>query len=138
MDGLVYVGGNNGNIYALAAATGKKKWSYSTGEQVFSSPAVVGGTVYAGSANGTIYALNADTGALQWSHPTGKAVYSSPRGMCRSPGVLPGLAMSMSTGASCRPSTGSGRTWSSITRDRPDQSRRSTGLRSPAFSVKSR
>src|ERR1700722_13363660 len=43
------------------------KWSYTTGNQVFSSPTVVDGVVYIGSNDGNLYALKARSGALQWS-----------------------------------------------------------------------
>ena len=39
----------DGNVYALDAATGAKLWSYTTGEEVESSPAVANGVVYVGS-----------------------------------------------------------------------------------------
>jgi outer membrane protein assembly factor BamB len=50
-------------------------WKYTTGGQVFSSPAVAGGILYAGSDN--IYALNASTGALLWKYTNGQT-FSSP------------------------------------------------------------
>ena len=53
-------------------------WSYNTGGQVYSSPAVANGIVYVGSVNDTLYALNATTGALLWSYTTGNWIYSSP------------------------------------------------------------
>ena len=37
-------------------------WRFSTGNEVFSSPAVVNGVAYLGSLNGAVYALNAATG----------------------------------------------------------------------------
>ena len=39
-------------------------WSYTTGSDVFSSPAVANGVVYVGSFDDKVYALNASTGAL--------------------------------------------------------------------------
>lgn len=53
------------------------KWSYTTGDIVYSSPAVVNGVVYIGSADSKVYALNASTGAKLWSYRTG-GVQSSP------------------------------------------------------------
>jgi outer membrane protein assembly factor BamB len=37
--GVVYVGSEDGNVYALSAATGAKLWSFATGIEVDSSPA---------------------------------------------------------------------------------------------------
>jgi outer membrane protein assembly factor BamB len=53
-------------------------WSYTTGNIVASSPAVVGGVVYIGSGDGNVYALNAATGSKLWNFSTRGPVYSSP------------------------------------------------------------
>jgi outer membrane protein assembly factor BamB len=76
--GVVYVGSQNGNVYALSAATGAKVWSFQTDGSVSSSPAVADGVVYVGSEDGNVYALGAVTGAKVWSFPTGGNVLSSP------------------------------------------------------------
>jgi glucose dehydrogenase len=55
------------------------KWSFTTGNVVYSSPAVVNEVLYIGSADSKIYALNASTGALVWSYTTGgNGVVSAP------------------------------------------------------------
>jgi outer membrane protein assembly factor BamB len=77
-NGMVYVGSNDNNVYALDATTGALQWSFATGNGVSSSPAVANGVVYVGSADNNVYALDAATGALQWSFATGGDVYSSP------------------------------------------------------------
>jgi outer membrane protein assembly factor BamB len=68
-DGLVYVGDDNGNIYAIDAATGALRWKLPTGSSVVSRPAAVGGMVYIGSENNDMYALSAATGAVRWHQP---------------------------------------------------------------------
>ena len=55
----------------------KVKWSYTTGGNVGTSPAVANGVVYVGSADGNVYALNASTGAKLWSYHAG-GIDSSP------------------------------------------------------------
>ena len=40
--GVVYVGSDDSDVYALDASTGDLIWSYETGDYVFSSPAVSG------------------------------------------------------------------------------------------------
>jgi outer membrane protein assembly factor BamB len=42
-------------VYALNARTGAKLWSYTTGNDVESSPAVSNGMVYVGSYDGKVY-----------------------------------------------------------------------------------
>ena len=78
VNGVVYAGSYDGNVYALNATTGAKLWNYTTGNFVLSSPAVVNGVVYVGSYDGNVYALNATTGAKLWNYTTGGEVYSSP------------------------------------------------------------
>jgi len=51
VNGVVYVGSDDENVYALNARTGAKLWSFTTGNFVHSSPAVVNGTVYVGSGD---------------------------------------------------------------------------------------
>ena len=53
-------------------------WSYTTGDWVRSSPAVVDGKVYVGSDDKKVYCLNASTGLFIWSYTTGFLVRSSP------------------------------------------------------------
>ena len=76
--GVVYVGSNDGNVYALNATSGIKLWNFATSNIIFSSPAVVGGVVYVGSDDDYVYALNATSGIKLWSYSTGNAVESSP------------------------------------------------------------
>jgi outer membrane protein assembly factor BamB len=56
-NGVVYVGSDDHNLYALNAATGAKLWSYTTGNFVSSSPTVDNGVVYVGSQDGNAYAF---------------------------------------------------------------------------------
>ncbi|MGW4985906.1 outer membrane protein assembly factor BamB family protein, partial [Streptomyces mirabilis] len=53
----VYVGSRDSSLYAVDAATGRKRWSFLTGSAVSSSPAVVDGVVYFGSVDGNLYAV---------------------------------------------------------------------------------
>ncbi|GAJ14434.1 unnamed protein product, partial [marine sediment metagenome] len=77
-DGIVYVGSNDNNIYALDAAMGTVVWNYTTGGDVVSSPAVADGVVFVGSYDKKMYALNATSGAHLWSYTTLDKVISSP------------------------------------------------------------
>ena len=57
-NGVVYVGAEDGNIYALDATSGNYLWSYVTGGLIDSSPAVADGVVYVGSTDGRVYAFD--------------------------------------------------------------------------------
>jgi outer membrane protein assembly factor BamB len=76
--GIVYVGSDDDNVYALNAETGTQVWKYTTGGFVDSSPAVAGGIVYVGSGDGHVYALNAETGTQIWNCNTWGSIGSSP------------------------------------------------------------
>jgi uncharacterized repeat protein (TIGR01451 family) len=78
VNGVVYVGSYDHNVYALNAYNGAKLWSYATGDKVVSSPAVANGVIYVGSLDQNLYALKASTGAKLWSFATGGGVGSSP------------------------------------------------------------
>ncbi|MCX6693819.1 MAG: PQQ-binding-like beta-propeller repeat protein [Methanomicrobiales archaeon] len=53
-------------------------WNYSSGSNVFSSPAVVDKTLYAGNEKGEIFARSAITGEKIWNFTAKGAVWSSP------------------------------------------------------------
>jgi uncharacterized repeat protein (TIGR02543 family) len=56
----------------------KLKWSFTTGDEIFSSPAIgADGTIYVGSFDGKLWAINPD-GSPKWSLLTGGEVHSSP------------------------------------------------------------
>jgi outer membrane protein assembly factor BamB len=56
----------------------RQAWSFETGDQIFSSPAVVGGVVYVGSFDDYLYALDAVRGTLLWSYSNGDGYAASP------------------------------------------------------------
>jgi hypothetical protein len=74
----IYVGSDDDKLYCLDALTGKLVWSYTTGSDVGSSPAVSGGRVYVGSYDSKIYCLDALSGTLIWHYTTGGEITSSP------------------------------------------------------------
>jgi len=75
----VYVGSDDGHLYAVNATDGSQEWMFGTGGAVESSPTVVDGTVYVGNNDGLLYAVDAETGSQEWafSNPS-DAVTSSP------------------------------------------------------------
>jgi len=78
VDGTVFVGSYDNNLYAVDAETGTEEWVFETGDEVRSSPTVVDGTVFVGSADGNLYAVDAETGTEEWVFETGDEVRSSP------------------------------------------------------------
>ena len=65
VDGKVYVGNDDGIFYCLDADTGDEHWNISTGEIIWSSPAVYENKVYL--ASDMLYCLNASNGDEIWS-----------------------------------------------------------------------
>jgi outer membrane protein assembly factor BamB len=82
-DGTVYVGSFDSKLYALDGKTGVPKWSFATGDHIYSSPAVeddaAGHTraIYFASTDGNVYAVDPG-GNLLWRYDTGDVVRSSP------------------------------------------------------------
>jgi outer membrane protein assembly factor BamB len=53
--GVVYVGSEDGHLYAIDRATGTLIWDYDTGSAITSSPAVANGLLYIGTMDGKLY-----------------------------------------------------------------------------------
>ena len=71
VNGKVYFGSGDGNVYAADAKTGTLLWKFATKDVVHASPAVVNGVVYIGSWDSYFYAIDAETGLEKWSLKTG-------------------------------------------------------------------
>jgi outer membrane protein assembly factor BamB len=65
--GRVYIGSTDGKVYSFGAASGKLRWSRSTGGYVYASPAVWRGLVLVGSYDHRFYAFDAATGETRWT-----------------------------------------------------------------------
>lgn len=76
--GSVYIGSDDGKVYAIDLSNGQKIWSYQTGDAVESSPCVLNGSVFVGSADSFLYALDAKAGRLKWKYKTGAKILGSP------------------------------------------------------------
>src|SRR5437660_1329814 len=67
------------NVLTTANVSGlSSDWSYATGGNIYTSPAVVNGIAYVGSEDNSLYALDATTGAFIWSYATQGVIDSSP------------------------------------------------------------
>ena len=75
---IVVVGSDDGRLYAYDASTGEPRWSFETGDKIWSTPVIHRGTVYFGSHDRNIYAVSARDGLLEWSYKTGGIVAGKP------------------------------------------------------------
>jgi outer membrane protein assembly factor BamB len=73
--------GSNTTIKATFTTPNTLKWSFATGDIVYSSPSIgADGTIYVGSYDKKLYAIN-QNGTLKWTYNTGSLgnyIYSSP------------------------------------------------------------
>ncbi|MHC4598660.1 MAG: outer membrane protein assembly factor BamB family protein [Planctomycetota bacterium] len=77
-DGRIFVGSDDGRVYALDLADGSKVWAFDAGAAVEAPPLLVEGGVYVGNEDGTFFALAATDGTLRWKGVTeGKIVGSA-------------------------------------------------------------
>ncbi|PKB16220.1 PQQ-binding-like beta-propeller repeat protein [Flavobacterium sp. 5] len=74
--GIVYIGSEDGYLYAIEEKTGKLHWKFQTGGAVHSSPAIFKNMVYIGSFDGYYYAIDTKTGNLKWKFKTGGEQWS--------------------------------------------------------------
>jgi outer membrane protein assembly factor BamB len=65
-DGLLVVGGLEGDVLALDAATGEMKWKAKVGTEVLAAPAIGQGTVLVRSIDGRVTAFDASNGDRRW------------------------------------------------------------------------
>lgn len=86
-DDTVYVGSDDGYLYALNLDTGELRWRYRVGAPIASSPAVALGRVFVGCDDGAVYCFEAEAdkrlgedrvGRQLWRYRTGGAVAGSP------------------------------------------------------------
>jgi outer membrane protein assembly factor BamB len=76
MEGVVYVGSADRNIYALNASDGTKLWNYTT-VATAGTPVIANGNIYVNSG-GNLYCLNAFTGKKIWNYTTEGPTSSRP------------------------------------------------------------
>lgn len=76
VDGVVYIGDDDGNLYALDLADGKERWRYRGGEPIRSSATVVDGRVFFGDAAGVFQAVDVKNGKLIWKYETAGEIIS--------------------------------------------------------------
>ena len=91
---IVYFGSGDQHVYALDAATGALRWTFTTGDVVHASPAVADGRVYIGSWDRNLYALDAMSGKEIWRYTTGNdTVIYNQIGIASSAAVSNGIVL---------------------------------------------
>lgn len=67
-DGLVVVGALDGQVLALDATDGSRKWSAQVSNEVITAPVIAQGLVFVRSNDGRVIAFDAATGEQRWFH----------------------------------------------------------------------
>jgi outer membrane protein assembly factor BamB len=92
VQGTVYFGSGDANVYALDSASGELRWKFETGDVVHASPAYANGVVYFGSWDSFLYAVDAATGKEKWRFKTGEdPLLHNQVGFQSSPAVADGV-----------------------------------------------
>lgn len=92
VDGAVYFGSGDGNVYALDATSGELRWKFKTGDVVHASPAFADGVVFVGSWDSYFYAIDAKNGKEKWRFHGGEdALIHNQVGFQSSPAVADGV-----------------------------------------------
>ncbi len=76
--GVVYIGSDDGHVWAYSAATGALRWSKWAGGPVRSTPAVYNGGVFVGSNDNNLYKFKATDGTKLWTKNLGGDITGSP------------------------------------------------------------
>lgn len=77
LDGNIYIGADNGRLYALDSENGQERWQFQTGGPLRASPIVdTSGRIYIGSQDHHVYSLDAD-GSIQWQLRLGGEIDST-------------------------------------------------------------
>jgi outer membrane protein assembly factor BamB len=79
---FIFAGNKDKKMHAING-DGTLKWTFTTGESIYSSPYVYGGAVLFGSDDSKFYCVDTATGLHRWAQPllTGDRVRSSPTAM---------------------------------------------------------
>ncbi|HKE96698.1 MAG TPA: outer membrane protein assembly factor BamB [Povalibacter sp.] len=78
VDGAVYAASHKGEVIAINAATGQRKWAVNTKAPLAAGPEVASGVVIVGSSDGDVIALDATTGEQRWRKSVRSEVLARP------------------------------------------------------------
>ncbi|AKF81692.1 dehydrogenase [Myxococcus fulvus 124B02] len=95
-DGVAFIPGGDGTLYALDAATGEEKWKYAAGESLATVPVVAEGLVLVASESDTLFAVKAADGVWAWQYrrdpPSGFTVRGASTPLVREGNVYVGFS----------------------------------------------
>lgn len=95
-DGIAYIPGGDGNLYALDVRTGKEKWKYAAGEALGTVPVLSDGKVVVASAADTVFVVDAANGKWLWQYrrdtPEGFTIHGTARPAVRDGVVYAGFS----------------------------------------------
>jgi len=79
-NGTLYVGSDDGQLYALNATSGELIWNYYIGNPIRSSALIepMNNNLFVGSDDGNMTCLDTRNGELKWSYKAGGPVRSTP------------------------------------------------------------
>ena len=86
VEGTIYLGSDDGNLYAVDLASRQLKWKFVTQGMVRCQAAVAGGLAYVASDDGNLYAVDTHDGERAWQRDIGNAM---PREMRANLGYSP-------------------------------------------------
>jgi len=81
VDGVLYIGSDDGTLHAIDAASGRTLWTAATEPStngIHGTPAVHGSLVLVGAYDGRLYAFDRATGSRAWATKLGDHIGSSP------------------------------------------------------------
>ena len=91
--GALYIGGGDGNLYALDLRTGAKLWTFPARARIRTAPAVDAGVVYVATMGGELYAVDSSTGKEKWQFKVQGNQYFPSGGIQSTPTVADGLVI---------------------------------------------
>ncbi|MBN1206851.1 MAG: PQQ-binding-like beta-propeller repeat protein [Myxococcaceae bacterium] len=108
-EGIAYIPGGDGFLYALDARKGELKWKYAAGEALATTPVLAGSFVLVASEADTLFAVNAETGNWAWQYrrdpPSGFTIHGTSTPLVKDGTVYLGfsdgylVALELETGA---------------------------------------
>jgi len=95
-EGIAYVPGGDGVLYALDARKGELKWKYEAGESLATTPVLAGSRVLVASESDTLFAVDLETGKWAWQYrrdpPSGFTIHGVSTPLVKDGAVYVGFA----------------------------------------------